>query len=295
MELQQYLQKRAALVNKCLEGMIPDHQQYPAVIHEAIKYSLFAGGKRLRPILCLAGAEAINKEIEPLFPVSCALEMIHTYSLIHDDLPAMDDDDYRRGKLTNHKVFGEGMAVLAGDALLTHAFEILADYGLEHGCYRESLQVIKELTSAAGTMGMIGGQVVDIISEGKNIEKNTLEYIHTHKTGALFSAAIRAGAILYKADQEELAALKNYAANFGLAFQITDDLLDVIGDEKKLGKPIGSDSKKGKNTYPALYGIEKSRQFAEEAVDRAINSIKILPGNTRPLKMLAEYLINREY
>lgn len=295
MNLQQYLQTRAQMVNGSLEQIIPDKKQYPAVIHEAMKYSLFAGGKRLRPILCLAGAEAINKEIEPILPVACALEMIHTYSLIHDDLPAMDDDDYRRGKLTNHKVFGEGMAVLAGDALLTYAFEILADYGLKHNCYREALQVIKETAAAAGTLGMIGGQVVDIISEGKSVEKDILEYIHSHKTGALFSVSLRAGALIYQAEPAQLAALKKYADNFGLAFQITDDLLDVLGDAEKLGKPTGSDSKNGKNTYPALYGIEKSRQVAEEAVEQAVSSLQILPGNTQPLKMLAEYLLTREY
>lgn len=294
MELKTYLHERAALVDGALHGLMTEKSLYPEVIHEAMHYSLFAGGKRLRPILCLAGAEALSKGIEPLLPVACALEMIHTYSLIHDDLPVMDNDDYRRGKLTNHKVYGEAIALLAGDALLTYAFEILGEYGLQQNNYRQTLQVIKEIAQAAGTMGMIGGQVVDIRSEGQSIDRMTLEYIHTHKTGALFRASLRAGAILSNAQPEEVTALTKYAEHFGLAFQITDDLLDVIGDSQKLGKPVGSDEKNNKKTYPVLYGLEHTRMLAKEAVEKAVESLKDLPGNTEPLEMLAQFLLVRE-
>lgn len=296
MDLKQYLQEKAGEVDKALSTLLPERWVYPEIIHEAMRYSLFAGGKRLRPILCLASAEALGKESDNLLPVACSLEMIHTYSLIHDDLPAMDDDDYRRGKLTNHKVFGEGIAILAGDALLTRAFELLA----EVGCQAESslkpvaLQVICEVARAAGSLGMIGGQVVDLVSEGQPIERETLTYIHTHKTGALFTASVRAGALMSGASEQELEALTVYAENFGLAFQITDDLLDVTGDETKLGKPVGSDERNKKATYPSLYGLEKSRELAREAVAKAVSALRPLPGSIWPLEQLARYLLERE-
>ncbi len=292
MRLNEYIKERATLIEEALENLLPAEDVYPRTIHEAIHYSLFAGGKRLRPILCLAGAEAVEADFHPLVPTACALEMIHTYSLIHDDLPAMDDDDYRRGKLTNHKVFGEGIAVLAGDALLTLAFEILAaqkDYPPA-----KILQVIGEIAGAAGTFGMIGGQVVDILSEGKDIDRKTLNYIHAHKTGALFRAAVRAGALLAGAKGEHLAALTGFAEHFGLAFQITDDLLDVVGDETKLGKPIGSDEKKEKSTYPQMFGISKSRELAEESILKAVSCLQILPGRTKPLELLVRSLAERQ-
>ena len=296
MNLHSYLQDRAALVNQALAALFPEKTCYPAVINDAMRYSIFAGGKRLRPILCLAGAEALDREIEPLLPVACALEMIHTYSLIHDDLPAMDNDDYRRGKYTNHKVFGEGMAILAGDALLTQAFETLAAYGCRVSAQESPLvlRVMAEIAAAAGVKGMIGGQVVDLQSEGEGIDSETLVYIHTHKTGALFTASIRAGALLCGATDPELAALTGYAENFGLAFQITDDLLDITGDAAKLGKPVGSDLKKEKSTYPMLYGLEQSRLLAREAAEKAIRCLNPLPGYTAPLESLACYLLQRE-
>lgn len=296
MNLHNYLQEKAILIDQTLDALLPNKDVYPQVIHEAIRYSLFAGGKRLRPILCLASSEALGKKSECLLPVACSLEMIHTYSLIHDDLPAMDNDDYRRGKLTNHKVYGEGIAVLAGDVLLTLAFETLAKSLQERKEINpvQILQVIQEIAHASGSQGMIGGQVVDLQSEGKTIDKETLEYIHTHKTGALFCASIRAGAILAGATEDELEALTLYAQNFGLAFQITDDLLDLHGDQQKLGKPIGSDVKNKKATYPSLYGFEKSEHLAKDALDKAISSLVNLPGDTKPLVMLAQYLLKRE-
>lgn len=297
MELQKYLQEKATLVEQSLQELLPAEGFYPPIIHQAMRYSIFAGGKRLRPILCLAAAEAVGKASEPLLPVACALEMLHTYSLIHDDLPAMDDDDYRRGKLTNHKVYGEGMAVLAGDALLTYAFEVLARYSKQNRNQGTALQVLEEIAVAVGTEGMIGGQVVDLESEGKNITKQeeALSYIHTHKTGALFRTSLRAGALLAEAGEEELAGLTLYAEKFGLAFQITDDLLDVIGKQEILGKPIGSDAYKKKITYPAIYGLEKSQCLAKEAIEDAVQALEKLPGNTEPLRLLVRYLEQREF
>jgi len=299
MQLKQYLEKRAAVVDEALLVTLPKTELFPEKIHQAMHYSIFAGGKRLRPILCLAAAEAMGKAYQPILPVACALEMLHTYSLIHDDLPAMDNDDYRRGKLTNHKVFGEGIAILAGDALLTSAFEILTRYGEEHQENKAVWQVVREIASAAGTEGMIGGQVADITSEGRNLaelplDQELLVYIHTHKTGALFRASLRAGALLTGANEEELNCLTIYAEKFGLAFQITDDLLDLFGDERKLGKPIGSDAKNKKLTYPALFGVEKSKQFVREAIAEAEIALRKLPGLTEPLELLLKYLPERQ-
>lgn len=296
MELESYLQQKVALIDEALEGILPPKNVYPGLIHESMSYSIFAGGKRLRPVLCLASAEALGNNSGTLLPVACALEMIHTYSLIHDDLPAMDNDDYRRGKLTNHKVYGDGIAVLAGDGLLTYAFEALASFGMSTSFEKRSsvLRIIKEIAEASGTRGMIGGQTVDLQSEGKEIDAKTLEYIHTHKTGALFKAAIRTGAILSDASEEQLAALTQYAESFGLAFQITDDLLDITGDEQKIGKPVGSDIRNQKATYPSIYGLERSRQMAEENIRSAVTSLIKLPGRTQPLKLLVEYLLKRE-
>lgn len=294
-QLKEYLKDRAMIVDEALLKTMPPQELYPEIIHQAMHYSVFAGGKRLRPILCLAAAEALGKEFKPLLPVACALEMIHTYSLIHDDLPAMDNDDYRRGKLTNHKLFGEGIAVLAGDALLTYAFEVLSRYGEEQQ-KMVVWQVIREIVSAAGTTGMIGGQVVDLESEGKNLtDKELLIYIHTHKTGALFRASLRAGALLAGATADELNCLTIYAEKFGLAFQITDDLLDLFGDEKKLGKSIGSDAKNEKLTYPALYGVEQSRLIVRDAIEEAEKALKKLPGLIDPLVLLLRYLPDRQY
>lgn len=296
MDLKKYLRERAVMVEEVLANLLPVQNVYPEILHQAMHYSVFAGGKRLRPILCLASAEALGRESAKLLSVACALELIHTYSLIHDDLPAMDNDDYRRGKPTNHIVFGEGMAILAGDALLTKAFEVLAAYGtqVEEDLRPALVQVMYEIAEAAGSRGMVGGQAVDILSEGKNIDSETLKYMHTHKTGALFRASIRAGALLSGATEQQLADLTTYAEEFGLGFQITDDLLDITGNQQKLGKPVGSDMQKNKATYPSLYGLHEARRLAQQAVDKAVAALQNLPGDFRPLQQLAYYLLERE-
>ncbi len=310
-ELAQYLKERGKLVDSILEDLLPPASTYPPIIYEAMRYSVFAGGKRLRPILCLAGAEALAKDYTPLLPVAGAIELIHTYSLIHDDLPGMDNDDFRRGKPTNHRQFGEGIAILAGDGLLTMAFEILSRYGLEQIAEKgfsgqQYLQAIHEISRAAGVAGMIGGQVLDLQEAGQEAneeakeeakekaKEDVLQYIHQHKTGALFRASIRVGAILSNASETELAALTAYSEYFGLAFQITDDILDITGDKDKLGKPVGSDTKNQKITYPAIYGLEGARVLAEEAVEKASGSLSNLPGNIQPLVKLVNYLLERE-
>jgi len=298
-DIQLYLKTKRQLVDRTLGQLLPSADEYPSIIYEAVRYSVFAGGKRLRPILCLAAAEALSGDSVKLLPVAAALELIHTYSLIHDDLPAMDDDDFRRGKPTCHKQFGEGIAILAGDALLTLAFEVISNYGLEEGKKDPALglavmEVIWEVASAAGLRGMIGGQVLDLQAETVSVSGEELKYIHEHKTGALFRASIRTGAILSGARSEELAALTAYSENFGLVFQITDDILDVTGDPAIMGKPVGSDQKNRKATYPAMYGLAKSRDLARQAVEKACASLSKLPGDTKPLEGIIRYLLERE-
>ena len=258
----------------------------------AMEYSLMAGGKRLRPILLMSAADSIGKSGEKFITVADALEMIHTYSLIHDDLPAMDNDDYRRGKLTNHKVFGEAMAILAGDALLTLAFEVVLrqkDVPSEI-----LLTVLREISIASGSAGMVGGQAMDLHSEGVQIDLTTLRLMHLGKTGALFKAAIRSGAILAGATAEQLENLTRYAENFGLAFQITDDILDVAGDAKILGKPTGSDAKNHKSTYVSLTSLDEAKKLAQMAVDEALDALKSFGTEADFLRELVKYLIARE-
>ncbi|NLO89659.1 MAG: polyprenyl synthetase family protein [Clostridia bacterium] len=293
MDVKEYLKAKKEIVEKALDLYLPGEDAEPKIIHEAMRYSVFAGGKRIRPILVIASAEAVGGNEETVLPAACALEMIHTYSLIHDDLPAMDNDDYRRGKPTNHKVFGEAMAILAGDALLTHAFGVITRCS---GKVDDSsiMMVLRELSEAAGSMGMVGGQVMDILSEGKEINGEELQFIHRHKTGCLFRASIRTGAILSGANHEKLAALTAYAEHLGLAFQIIDDILDVTGNEKKLGKKTGSDIKKQKATYPALYGLEKSRELAKKEIESAVESLKGLGAAADPLRGIALYLGKRD-
>jgi len=293
LNIKEYLAIKKELIDEALDKYLPDKQEMPGIIHEAMRYSVFAGGKRLRPILVLASAEAVGGDPQKLLPAACALEMIHTYSLIHDDLPAMDDDDYRRGKLTSHKVFGEAVAILAGDALLTHAFGVLAECAdsIDPG---KVCRVIAEVSRAAGSLGMVGGQVVDILSEGKQVSKETVDYIHRHKTAALFRAALRMGAILSGAEQSQLNSLTAYAEHLGLAFQIMDDILDVTGDTNKLGKRTGSDAKKKKATFPSLYGLEKARGIALEESRRAVESVKDLGPAADPLREIARYLVLRD-
>ncbi len=258
---------------------------------ESMAYSLMAGGKRLRPVLLMAAADAAGARGEDYLTAACALEMIHTYSLIHDDLPAMDNDDTRRGKPTNHVVYGAGMATLAGDGLLTRAFEVLLR---QKGVSPETLlRVAREVAAAAGANGMVGGQAMDIVSEGGKIDMDTLRQLHLGKTGALFRASIRSGAILAGASEEALAALTAYAEAFGLAFQITDDILDVVGDAEQIGKPVGSDEKNRKSTYVSLTSLEEARRLARQAVDEAAAALAPLGDKAQFLRELAEFLISR--
>ncbi len=294
MDLKRYLEERKRIVDEALDGYLPPEQSYPQTLHKSMRYSIYAGGKRLRPVLTLVSAEIFNKPLELFLPAACALEMIHTYSLIHDDLPAMDDDDYRRGKLTNHKVFGEAIAILAGDALLTRAFEILTRE-LPHQSPRIKLQVMEEVSRASGAGGMVGGQVVDLESEGRDVEGDTLNYIHTHKTGALIAASVRAGGVIGGATEEELAALTGYAKNLGLAFQIKDDLLDVEGEPEKMGKKAGKDSVQRKATYPAVFGIEGARRKKQELYEDSLGCVEVFGDRGDVLKSIAEFLVNRDY
>lgn len=293
MDIKAYMAEVRNVTDARLHQLLPAETLYPEVIHQAMAYSVFAGGKRFRPVLCLAACEVVGGSWQQALDGACAMECIHTYSLIHDDLPGMDDDDYRRGKLTNHKVFGEGMAILAGDALLTYAFEILSN--MDDGSNStQILQIIKEVSRASGTVGMIGGQVVDILSEQEKPTADLLNYIHNHKTGALIEASVRMGAILGGANAEQLAALTQYAHQLGLAFQITDDILDVVGDASKIGKPVGSDEKNEKATFPAFYGLEQSHLMAKQAVESAIAALEPFGQQGEILVQLAQYLLCRE-
>ncbi len=293
--LKEYLARQKAEVDGMLEALIPDETIYPPEIFRAVRYSLFAGGKRIRPILCLAAAEAVGGKPEPILPVACAIEMIHTYSLIHDDLPAMDNDDYRRGRLTSHKVFGEDLAILAGDALLTEAFQVMTRREvaavLEPG---RLLQVVREIAEAAGWFGMVGGQVLDVQSEGRTVDPETLYAIHRMKTGAMILVSLRAGAILAGAAEEALAALSDYGRQVGLAFQIADDILNVEGDKALLGKGTGSDAARGKVTFPLLLGIEASRSRAEELVKGAVEALAPFDEKAEPLRWIARYILERK-
>ena len=284
---------RAKLVEKNLLAELKKTPMINETIFEAMEYSLMSGGKRLRPILLMAAADSVGGDGEKFLSVACSIEMIHTYSLIHDDLPAMDNDDYRRGKLTNHKVFGEATAILAGDALLTLAFEVMTrQKNIEP---KILLQVVQEMSSAAGVGGMVGGQMIDLESEGKKIDLQTLKKMRLGKTGALFKAAIRSGAILAGADEKKLSALTNYAENFGLAFQITDDILDVVGDEKNLGKPVGSDEKNHKSTYVTLTSLDEAKSLAENSVADAVESLKNFGDEANFLRELVKFLIDRNF
>jgi geranylgeranyl diphosphate synthase type II len=262
-DLEAYLAERRRAVDEALDRCLPPATAFPPTLHEAMRYSVFAGGKRLRPILVIAGAEAVGGQMADVLPTACCFELIHTYSLIHDDLPAMDDDDYRRGRLTSHKVFGEAMAILAGDALLTHALGLVAaNFGLGKASPEAFPRVLAEITAAAGADGMVGGQVVDVQSEGQAVPAETLEYIHTRKTAALIRGALRSGALLEGAAEPVLAALTTYGDRIGLAFQIVDDILDVEGSLESLGKTAGSDRRKKKITYPDFHGLDASRARA---------------------------------
>lgn len=295
-DLKELMSQKSHLIEEALSKYLPGDNTYPSVLYEAMKYSLTAGGKRLRPILVLAAAEACGGDPQKALPAACAMEMIHTYSLIHDDLPAMDNDDYRRGRLTNHKVFGEAMAILAGDGLLTMAFNLLARSAREEGIDAQiMLQIIDEIAYASGAAGMVGGQVADLAAENKTIEPVELRYIHAHKTGALYRASLRSGAIIADATDDQIEALTKYGELLGLAFQITDDILDLEGDSEKLGKLTGSDLKKQKSTYPSLFGLDKSREMASEAVTKAIEYLESFGEKASILRKIAKYLLERDH
>ncbi|WP_053957132.1 polyprenyl synthetase family protein [Inediibacterium massiliense] len=296
MNLQQALKEKITYIDKAMHTYLPQEDSLQKEIFDAMSYSIFAGGKRLRPILLLAATEFVGGNIDEALPFACAVEMIHTYSLIHDDLPAMDNDDFRRGKPTNHKIYGEGMAILAGDALLNYAFELMIDGALKNkdDAYKKIL-AIKEIATAAGVYGMIGGQVVDLLSENKKIDGETLEFIHKNKTAALIISSIRAGAILGGANDEELSSLTDFSKNIGLGFQITDDILDIIGDEKKLGKKIGSDEQNHKATYPSIYGLDASIQKVQKLFTDGIHSIERFGTKSEFLIELSDFLVKRDY
>lgn len=282
------------MIEDYLKNCLPQEKQLNFPVVEAMGYSLYAGGKRLRPVLTLGTYGLFAQDHQRVLPYASALEMIHTYSLIHDDLPAMDNDDYRRGKLTNHRVYGEGMAILAGDGLLNQAFEVMLKDALTQEDPRPYLESTYAIARAAGVNGMIGGQTVDLISEGKQIDKETLSYIHYHKTGALIEACFKVGAILGGASREAIDILSQVGRQLGLAFQIQDDLLDILGDEKKLGKKTGVDAAKQKATYPGLYGIEASQQEVARLTAEIEQQLTTFGPKADFLIALCRYLMHRE-
>jgi geranylgeranyl diphosphate synthase, type II len=294
-DLKRYLAQRKQLIDEALERYAPAPVGLEKSVAEASRYSLFAGGKRLRPVLCLAAAEVLGGSHESILPAACALEMIHTYSLIHDDLPAMDNDDFRRGRPTNHKVFGEAMAILAGDALLTEAFSLITSPAHAGKIPANRLiRVIAVIAKAAGYQGMVGGQVIDLESETREVDLATVEYMHIRKTGALISASLEAGAILGGGSEQEIASLTRYGHHLGLAFQITDDLLDVEGDPDVMGKASGSDAAKNKKTYPVLLGIPQTREAARAHVGEAVAALAGFDDKAEPLRAIARYLLIRK-
>lgn len=295
MEFKQSLKDRAIYVEELLNKYMPKEEGYQSTIMESMNYSLRAGGKRLRPILTLEACKIVGGREDDVIPFAVAIEMIHTYSLIHDDLPALDNDDLRRGRKTNHIVYGEDMAILAGDALLNYAFEIMLSNSIEKENSKKYLKAINEIAKSSGIYGMIGGQVVDVQSENKQISKEKLDYIHNNKTAAIIIGCMRAGAIIGDATDEQLDRITKYAKNIGLSFQIVDDILDIVGDEVKLGKKVGSDEENHKSTYPSLLGLEESKEIAHKLIEEAKDNIKYIADNSEFLLGLADYIIDREY
>lgn len=292
--LRLYLEEKKAIVDKYLLTILGSSDEYPPKLYQAMHYSLFAGGKRIRPILSIAASEAVGGKIETVVPVAAAVEMIHTYSLIHDDLPAMDNDDMRRGKPTNHRVFGEATAILAGDALLTLAFTALSDNALCDNIPPERLLlIIHEIGLGSGHCGMVGGQQIDIESEGKKLDLKTLEEMHMKKTGALILASVRSGGIACGATENQLMALTDYGEKIGLAFQIADDILDVEGGIEEVGKATGKDVSHKKNTYPALIGLNESKTLAERLVTEGVEALKGFDERAESLRIIAEYVVDR--
>ena len=292
MTLDEYLSERRERVNRTLDRLLPDETDYPQTIHRAMRHSVFAGGKRIRPLLSIASAETVGGTVSGIESAACAVELVHTYSLIHDDLPALDDDDYRRGKPTCHKAFGEATAILAGDALLTLAFQVLSEMnGI--GPDRKA-HIAQELSRAVGTVGgMIGGQVADLEAEGKPVEEEQLHYIHHSKTGALIRGSVRLGAIYAGAPKDEYEALSRYGEHIGLAFQIVDDILDVVSTSKTLGKTVGKDAAQQKATFPALYGVDESRRRAMKHFTLACDALDPFGERSLRLRQIADKIVNR--
>jgi geranylgeranyl diphosphate synthase, type II len=291
--MKEYLAARQRLVDRALDQLLPKANVKPRTIHKAMRYSVFAGGKRLRPILCLAAAESCGGSVEQALPLACAVECVHTYSLIHDDLPCMDDDDFRRGVPTSHKVFGEGIAVLAGDALLTFAFELVTSVpGWARYPVRE---LVRELAVAAGSQKLIAGQVVDLESEGKKISLPLLKFIHQSKTAALLTTSIRLGAMSANATPAQLRNLSEFGEALGLAFQVIDDILDVTQTTEKLGKSAGKDVASEKATFPAVVGLERSRRAAQRLTEEARFALCSFGKKAEILHSLADYLLKRDY
>jgi len=293
MNLKTYLTSRQKLIDRALDQYLPKENVRPATIHKAMRYSLFAGGKRLRPILCLAATEACGGKIDNALPLACAMECIHTYSLVHDDLPSMDNDDFRRGRPTCHKVFGDGIAVLAGDALLTIAFEIVSRAKSPHRY--DSFTLLREVAVAAGSRKLIAGQVADLEAEGKKVGLADLRYIHQNKTAAILTASVCLGAMSANATAKELAAITKFGRALGLAFQVIDDILDVTQTSEKLGKSAGKDVAAQKATYPAVMGLAKSRVEAKRLTKEAHDALTIFGKKGETLHALANYLLAREY
>ena len=294
-DLKAYLLEKRTQVDSALDEYVPKADGLTADLIEAMRYSLFAGGKRLRPILCMAGAEAVGGEGQHVLPVACALELIHTYSLIHDDLPLMDDDDLRRGKPTNHKVFGDAIALLAGDGLLTEAFTLMTSSYATGGITPDRLlEAIWMISGAAGYGGMVGGQVVDMQWEGKKADLETVKFLHTHKTGALIKASVASGAIVTGAPESQVRSVLSYGEKIGLAFQISDDILDVEGDSETMGKMAGADEEKGKNTYPSVLGLGESKKIQSALVQGAVQDLNAFGEKAEPLRQIAYYIIERK-
>ena len=296
MPAKEYLAECKKFIDESVPRYLPEKTAYPGNIHESMHYSLFAGGKRLRPCLLIAAAEAVGGSRYDVLPFAVATEFLHTYTLIHDDLPALDNDSLRRGKPTNHKVFGEAIAILAGDALLTQAFVLMTDsLGMASIPQKNLLRASHDMARALSSTGVIGGQVVDLESEGKPVDAETLEYIHIYKTGFFFKSCVRCGAILSQATVSQIKALSSFGAHIGLAFQIIDDILDITGDRETLGKDIGSDIENEKATYPAFFGMEKSKAKAEELVDQAIVCLENFDERANPLREIARFFIQRTF
>jgi len=293
-DAQAYLKDRAVSVDAALERFLPAEKEPPEILHKAMRYSVFAGGKRLRPALVIAGAEAVGGHRDEVMPAACAMELIHTYSLVHDDLPAMDNDDFRRGVPTNHKMFGEAMAILAGDALLTLAFRLVAESFARTMDVAGCRELLADIADAAGHGGMVGGQVADLESEGKAVSADTLDYIHLHKTGALIRTSLCAGARICGATPAQLRTLSLVGGNLGLAFQIVDDILDVVASSAELGKTAGKDQQQQKATFPGIHGLEASRARAQALIAEAEQALAELGPRAEPIRALGRFILARK-